>query len=124
MPRSIVYEALDTLEDAARMRGVPLDDEIRQPGKQGAPAPDGDLMALAETIPNTPDTDPARDAATRWERWNRIGMAFHAASGGSDEGLAAFDRWAAKRDDIYTAATTAARWGHWATSPAHRLDHW
>lgn len=70
-----------------------------------------DLLALAEVIAN-PDRD--------WADWNRIGLAFFAASGGSEAGLAAFER-VSQRSAKHDPTTTTARWAHYRRSPPDRL---
>ena len=106
-------DVLDALEAAANMRCIPLDDQPHRTNGNVTVAENDDLMALARAIPN--------NSAIQWESWNNTGMAFWAASGGSDAGLRAFDAWSAKRDDIYDPETTAARWQHWYTSPPTKL---
>jgi predicted P-loop ATPase len=70
-----------------------------------------DLAALGEIIAN-PDLE--------WADWNRLGMAFFAASNGSEAGLAAFDR-VSQRSAKYDASDTRRRWEHFHQSPPHRL---
>jgi Primase C terminal 2 (PriCT-2) len=70
-----------------------------------------DLAALGEIIAN-PDRE--------WADWNRLGMAFFAASNGSEAGLAAFDR-VSQRSAKYDASETRRRWEHFHQSPPHRL---
>ena len=59
------------------------------------------MAALSEIIAN---------ADREWADWNRLGMAFFAASGGSDAGFAGFDlsRQSAKKYDGRDAATLGA----------------
>jgi hypothetical protein len=64
------------------------------------------LWDLAGAIPNN----------FSWEDWNSFGLAFHAASGGSDEGFIAFDRFSAQSPK-YVGAETRARWRHYDRSP-------
>ena len=122
-------EALICLEDAARLAGIDCDDGARTTNPDALADCDDDLAALAQTIPNDPlpadasAEDKARDLSTRWERFNRIGMAFWAASGGSGAGLDAFTAWATKRKDCPDAADeAAARWRHYQTSPPTKLS--
>jgi hypothetical protein len=68
------------------------------------------LSELARVIPNTAD----------WHEWNRVGMAFHAASGGSDEGFIAFDDWSAKSPK-YNAHAVEERWRNYRRSPPQRI---
>jgi hypothetical protein len=104
-------EALSSLEDAANLRDVPLDDQPRRTNGNSTTAEDDDLMALAHAIPNN-DED--------WERYNLIGMAFYAASGGSDAGRAAFNAWASKSSKAHGGAD--ARWDHYRASPPTKLS--
>lgn len=122
-------EALICLEDAARLAGIDIDDGIRATNPDALADCDDDLMALARAIPNDAPSadasaeDKVRDLSSRWERFNRIGMAFWAASGGSGAGLDAFTTWARKRKDCPDAADeAAARWRHYRTSPPTKLS--
>jgi hypothetical protein len=114
-------DAAAVLEDAARLAGV----AVPTPGaSQGCSTPlalDADLAALVAAIPNAPDPDDANDAAHRWHDWNRVGMAFWAATQGSDAGRDAFQSWSAKRLDFHDPAVTAARWENYGKSPPTRL---
>jgi Primase C terminal 2 (PriCT-2)/Bifunctional DNA primase/polymerase, N-terminal len=69
-----------------------------------------DLDELAAAIPNAFD----------WEAWNRIGLAFFAASGGSEAGFAAFDDLSA-RSPKYCPRETAARWANYRRSPPSHI---
>jgi hypothetical protein len=81
-------------------------------GKTYTTTADDDLLtACAERIPN-PDLD--------WAAWNRIGMTFWAASGGSEAGFQAFDAFS-RRSMKHDAEATQARWDHFSTSPPDRL---
>ena len=82
-------DALDALEGAAHMRGIPLDDQAHRANGNPALAEDDDLIALARAMPN--------DTTTDWNCWNTIGMAFYAASAGSEAGFRGFDEWSGKR---------------------------
>jgi hypothetical protein len=55
-----------------------------------------------------------------WESWNKIGMAIFAASGGSEEGFAAFDRFSAKSDK-YDSDTTREKWQAFNGCPPDRI---
>jgi hypothetical protein len=70
-----------------------------------------DIMAALAEIPN-PDLD--------WERWNKFGMAIHAASGGSEDGFALFDAWSQKSGK-YDADATEAKWQAFDGCPANRI---
>jgi hypothetical protein len=72
---------------------------------------DEDLPAVAETIAN-PDLE--------WAKWNRLGLAFFAASGGSEAGFTAFDRFS-RRSAKYDAVETQSRWDHYRQCPPDRL---
>jgi hypothetical protein len=71
---------------------------------------DIDLAEVVQAIPNDCD----------WEGWNRVGMAIHAVSGGSDHGGIVFDNWSAKSQK-YNPYTTAERWRHYHRSPPSRI---
>lgn len=81
---------------------------------QYSPKPRSELTAteitlwdLASAIPND---------ALDWDSWNAFGLAFFAASGGSEEGFIAFDRFSAKCAK-YSGPETVARWRHYRRSP-------
>jgi hypothetical protein len=107
-------DALERLEAAAAARG--LRKATPAPWEQGAAAPaalaeDDDLAALATAVPNN-DAD--------WPTWNRVGMAFFAASGGGEAGWAAFHAWSAKSAK-HDPTRTGARWAAYRRSPPTRL---
>jgi hypothetical protein len=82
----------------------------RQPGDE--PQADPKLVAAAlEVIPNDD---------LGWDEWNRIGMAAWRATGGADDGFAAFDAWSQKSTK-YDADATADRWEHYFRSPPDRI---
>jgi hypothetical protein len=68
------------------------------------------LRELAAAIPNNAD----------WHQWNRVGMAFYIASGGSDEGRIAFDDWSAKSPK-YDPHAVEERWRNYRRSPPSRI---
>lgn len=70
-----------------------------------------DLSALGEIIANN-DRD--------WADWNRLGMAFFAASGGDDAGFEAFDT-VSRKSAKHVQTVTRDRWEHYRTSPPDRL---
>jgi hypothetical protein len=72
------------------------------------PVTDKQLCDLMAAIPN--------DDATDWEEWNRIGMALHAATDGSDFGLELFDEWSQKQHK-YDDANTMEKWEKFKASP-------
>ena len=113
-------DAIEALEDAVLLVRLGAEDEPPQSGARRSSTTQDDLMALARAIPNEAAAEPAKDAE-RWAYWNRVGMAFFAASDGGEAGLAAFQHWSAKREDLHDAATTTARWRHYRTSPPDRL---
>jgi hypothetical protein len=69
-----------------------------------------DLVVLAEAIPNDED----------WVGWNRLGMAFYAASDGEDEGFAAFEKWSQKSPK-YDPRAVADRWRNYRRSPPTQI---
>jgi hypothetical protein len=74
---------------------------------------DWKIMAVALALPND---DLGRD------EWNRIGMAFHRASGGSDFGLEQFTFWSAKSAKHHPENNTCRkRWQHWHQHGATRI---
>ena len=70
-----------------------------------------ELDELAAVIPNNCD----------WEEWNRIGLAFFAASGGSPAGLVAFDDFSAKASSKYDPRAVNERWRNYRGSPPSRI---
>lgn len=78
----------------------------------GDPLPSGEAMRLAVAIPN--------DGPANWAEWSRIGMAFFAATHGSDEGEEAFMAWSA-RNPAHDPDEVSSRWGHWHNSPPTQL---
>lgn len=114
-------DAVDLLDGAVGQAGLKPPQSDAPASMPGSPADATDLLALAHAIPNAVDPDPLRDQAERWAYWNRIGMAFFAASGGSNDGRRSFEAWSAKRPDIHDSATTVARWEHYHGSPPDRI---
>lgn len=70
-----------------------------------------ELRAALEVIPND---DPS------WDKWNRMGMAIHGATAGSNEGFELFDEWSRKWSD-YNAEYTVERWKAYQHSPPDRI---
>ena len=68
------------------------------------------LGQLARAIPNR----------AGWDEWNRVGMAFYTASGGSDEGYVSFDDWSAKSPK-YAPHAVEERWRNYRRSPPARI---
>jgi P4 family phage/plasmid primase-like protien len=101
------------------------------PHRPGPPqASIGDIRAALAAIPND---------WMSWERWNTLGMAVFAASGGSGRGYALFSRWSRRNRTCdksgrerraYDKAAVKERWRHWQrTSPPARIGfgslmHW
>lgn len=105
--------AWSSLSKAAEAAGISNSPRLASASKS---APAGQLLArrhllaLVEAIPNPDKPD--------WERWNRIGMAFHTASGGSEDGRDAFIAWSEKASGVFDDDATDERWSHWDRSPA------
>lgn len=70
-----------------------------------------ELRAALSIIPNN---------SPSWDDWNRMGMAIHAATEGSDDGFGAFDEWS-KKWDGYDEQATADRWEAFHKSPPTRI---
>jgi hypothetical protein len=116
--------ALDELEGLAALRGWSAD-EGRAGARPGADPAAGDGLLAASAAAMANPLPPRRPGAEgpdgkprgEWADWNRIGLAFFAASGGSEAGLDAFDAWSAKNEAKHDAGATRARWEHYRTSP-------
>jgi hypothetical protein len=98
-------DALELLREATQAAG--------QSGRASAePQADlGDVVAALDMIPN--DDVP-------WDEWNRVGMAVWRATGGAEEGFAAFAKWSdksAKSDP----KKTRARWDRYVSSPPTQI---
>jgi hypothetical protein len=78
--------------------------------KQQADNPEDIAKALA-VLPN---------ADLGWEEWNRHAMATWGATGGSEEGFAAFDAWSQKSGK-YNAETTRDRWDEITECPPNTI---
>lgn len=103
-------EAAERLAEAVEAAGFgKRQAAAARPGVPQAPVPD--IAAALATIPN---------AELHWDDWNRMGMAVWRASGGSPEGLAAWEEWSAKSPK-HSGAACADRWAHYATSPPQKL---
>jgi hypothetical protein len=72
-----------------------------------ATADAADIAAALNVIPNDNES---------WDDWNRIGMAAWRATGGSEDGFAAFDAWSSKSSK-HDPDTTHKRWDGFKTSP-------
>lgn len=116
--------ALAELEGLATLRGWAAD-QGRAGAKPGTDPEAGDdlLAACAAAMtnplpPRMPGAEgPEGEPRGGWADWNRIGLAFYRASGGSEAGLDAFNAWSAKNEEKHTAGATRARWEHYRTSP-------
>jgi hypothetical protein len=51
-----------------------------------------------------------------WIKWNDLGMAIHAAFGGSEQGRKAWTEWS-KKSSKYISKSCTERWIHWNRSP-------
>jgi P4 family phage/plasmid primase-like protien len=114
-------DALAELEGTAVLRGwVIVEDRAKSSTN---PIADDDLLgACAKVMDNPlPPKGLGEQPRGEWAHWNRIGMAFWRASGGSEAGFTAFDAWSGKNAEKYDAAATRARWEHYRTSPPDRL---
>jgi hypothetical protein len=69
-----------------------------------------DLAELADVIPNIED----------WIGWNRLGLAFFAASNGSDAGFEAFDAFS-RKSQKYNPGAVAERWRNYRRSPPKQI---
>jgi hypothetical protein len=82
---------------------VPAIEQVQPPKVFGDPsAPIEDIVAALSVIPN--------DASTNYDEYIGVGMATAAATGGSEEGRAAWDAWSQKRADKYDNADVRQRW--------------
>lgn len=75
--------------------------------------PIADVEAALEAIPNDNRS---------WDEWNRIGMAVWRATGGSEEGLDAFDYWSQKSRK-YDPEGPAERWRAYEGSPPDSIGY-
>ena len=93
-------------------------DDVRPPERclERSPVknPEADLRLIAAALAVIPNDD------LSWDDWNRIGMATWRATGGSDDGLAAFDAWS-RKSNKYDADATAERWRHYFRSPPDEI---
>jgi hypothetical protein len=78
-------------------------------GAAGATAT-ADAFDIAAALAVIPNDD------VSWEEWNRIGMAAWRATGGSEEGFAAFEAWSSKSSK-HDPTETRKRWDGFKTSP-------
>ena len=75
--------------------------------------PIADIESALETIPN-------QDLS--WDEWNRVGMAVWRATGGSEEGLDAFDYWSQKSRK-YDPEAPEERWRAYSGSPPDSIGY-
>jgi hypothetical protein len=54
-----------------------------------------------------------------WIKWNDLGMAIHAAFGGSEQGRKAWTEWS-KKSGKYVSKNCTERWIHWNRSPPNK----
>jgi P4 family phage/plasmid primase-like protien len=73
-----------------------------------------DPVLIAKALAVIPNKD------LGWEEWNKIGMATWAATGGSEAGLAAFDKWSQKSAK-YKLEASHERWNNFLTSPPDEI---
>jgi hypothetical protein len=86
--------------DARKRRGPKNTFELFADLELRGSASIAELTIALSLIPNR-DVD--------WESWNRMGMAVHAATGGSSDGLRLFDGWSQKSSK-YDPSATAEKW--------------
>ncbi len=72
--------------------------------------PEADIIRVVAALAVIPNND------LGWDEWNRIGMATWRATAGSEDGLAAFDRWSHKSMK-YDCEITRERWEAYFASP-------
>jgi hypothetical protein len=78
------------------------------------PRPRSELSATEVTLWELATAIPNNNLA--WDDWNAFGLAFFAASDGSEEGFLAFDRFSTQCGK-YDGPETVARWRHYHRSP-------
>jgi hypothetical protein len=116
VPPSPGYRAVDGFDLTTL---PPWPDDLSLPERKPAvsaksEAGEAEMTLVAAALAVIPNDD------LGWSDWNRIGMAAWRASGGSDEGLAAFAAWSAKSGK-HDADTTDKRWKHFAESPPTKI---
>jgi hypothetical protein len=108
------FDALDAtaLPKPGRPDGNGGDDGIHETG--GDPeAPIDDIIAALAIIPND---------FTEWNRWNTIGLAVYAASGGAADGYTVFALWS-EQNPAFDATETERMWTHMHRSPPTRSGY-
>ena len=83
-------------------------------GRASGDDPEADPAIVAAAMAAIPNDD------LDWENWNRVAMACWRATGGSEEGFAAFDGWSQKSGK-YNAKTTRERWDGFSRSPPNSI---
>lgn len=83
---------------------------VAQPSDE-AEADPAEVAAALRIIPNDNED---------YDSWVRVGLAVYGATGGSDEGFEAWDRWSEKSGK-YCAHTTAKRWEKFHRSPPNAI---
>jgi hypothetical protein len=110
-------EALELLEVAAEAAGT-----AQAPGSPGprptfGARPARELQAPIAIVRSALEALPNADE--HWETWNTIGLLVYAATGGSPEGLEAWESWSAKSCK-HEAGACEARWQRFHRSPPTR----
>ncbi len=95
---------------AAQPDAPPPTPESHQANPDAIAVPEDIASALAQ-IPN---------ADLPWDEWSRVGMAAWRASGGGEDGFAAWNAWSAKSAKHRDTACEE-RWRHWFRSPPDRI---
>jgi hypothetical protein len=95
--------------DPPKLKSRPRKEQVRRAGS-GSCRAEPDLGEMAGVIPNNED----------WIGWNRLGLAFFAASNGSEAGFEAFNAFSQKSEK-YDPAGVAERWSNYRRSPPRRI---
>lgn len=121
--RVIVVEGMQTLDRADELDEIAIgkpNGSGNHAAASGSPEAEiGDIEAALDVIPNPIPSWDLRNGT--WVEWNNIGMAVWRASGGSQEGFAAFDAWSAKWSAKYDSEETEFRWKHYFRSPPNNI---
>jgi putative DNA primase/helicase len=126
--QAIVVDGMTTLDQCDELDEIAIgkangNGKAHSNGQQEAPI-EGIRAALA-VIPNPVQS---WGPNANWIEWNNFGMAVWRASGGSHEGLEAFDQWS-RQSLKYDAEETEFRWRHYFDSPPSSIGfgslvHW
>ena len=103
------------MDESIFRRGVAEYEDDEPRGSSGRTA---SIETVAACLRGIPNPDPSDDT---WDRWNTVGLALHAATGGSPDGLALFHEWST-RSPKYDPRETARRWAHYHNHPATRMN--